>query len=158
MRECPAGDYLASSVRTFPLLESPMLKYIPFMAVLLVLYNIVAFSSGASIHDELDAALFSIPLPSGVALSVSVGSLLLLLGAVVLYIELSRAVRQSRQAALDHALSLLVFVVFLIELLVFEGAGTSTFLILTVMSLLDVIAGFTVSLAAARRDFTVGSA
>ena len=134
-----------------------MLKYIPFMAVLLILYNIVALSSGASIHDELEAPLFSIPLPSGVALAVSVGSLLLLLGAVVLYIELSRAARQSRQAALDHALSLLVFIVFLIELLVFERAGTSIFLILTVMSLLDVIAGFTVSLAAARRDFTVGS-
>lgn len=135
-----------------------MLKYVPLMAVLLILYNVVALSAGASVIDELEASLFVIPLPSGAGLAMTVSSLLLLLGVIVLYVELSRAARQSRQAAVDHALSLLVFIIFLVELLVFDRAGTSTFLLLTVMSLLDVIAGFTVSLAAARRDFTVGSA
>jgi hypothetical protein len=37
----------------------------------------------------------------------------------------------------------------------FEQAGTATFLILTTMQLLDVMAGFTITVSTARRDFTV---
>jgi hypothetical protein len=51
---------------------------------------------------------------------------------------------------------MVVFVLFLIEFLVVKDCGTSTFFILGLMSLLDVIAGFTVSIVAARRDFSFG--
>jgi hypothetical protein len=34
--------------------------------------------------------------------------------------------------------------------------GDSTFLFLTIMSFIDVIAGFTITIAAARRDFALG--
>ena len=59
-------------------------------------------------------------------------------------------------SVIDHALSMAVFVIFLVEFLVVKGCGTSTFFILGLMSLVDVIAGFTVSIAGARRDFTYG--
>jgi len=35
--------------------------------------------------------------------------------------------------------------------------GDSTFLLLTIMAFIDVIAGFTITIAAARRDFGLGS-
>jgi hypothetical protein len=58
---------------------------------------------------------------------------------------------------LDHTLSTVVFVVFLIQFLTMAGCGTSTFFALGLMALLDVIAGFTVSIVAARRDFGVNN-
>jgi hypothetical protein len=46
-------------------------------------------------------------------------------------------------------------VLFLVEFIVAPGAGTATFLLLTLMALLDVIAGFSISIFAARRDFAI---
>ena len=50
---------------------------------------------------------------------------------------------------------MLVFIAFLIEFLMVPAAGT-TFLVLALMSLLDVIAGFSISIFAARRDMAIG--
>jgi len=51
---------------------------------------------------------------------------------------------------------LLVFVAFLIEYLVVDAVGNSTFLILAITSLMDVIVGFTVTISTAKRDLTFG--
>ena len=47
------------------------------------------------------------------------------------------------------------FVGFLIELLVVKWVDTISFLILTVMSLFDVLVGFTVTIPSARRNITL---
>ena len=47
-------------------------------------------------------------------------------------------------------------VAFLVEFITVERAGNSVFFILMVMALLDVIAGFSVTIFTARRDLTVG--
>lgn len=76
---------------------------------------------------------------------------------LILCFEVFKSTRTGISSVLDHALSPLVFVVFLIELLTVAACGTSTFFVLGLMSLLDVIAGFTVSIVAARRDFGVNN-
>ena len=58
---------------------------------------------------------------------------------------------------LDHILSIATFVVALVCFLLVDYAGTATFFILTLMTLVDVIAGFTISLFAARRDLAIES-
>jgi hypothetical protein len=47
---------------------------------------------------------------------------------------------------------MVVFIIFLAEFLVVTESGTSTFMILGVMSLRDVLAGYTVSVAVARKE------
>ena len=47
---------------------------------------------------------------------------------------------------------MLVFVVALIEFIVLPGFATSAFFLITMMALVDVMAGFTVSIVTARRD------
>lgn len=66
-----------------------------------------------------------------------------------------KTTRSSMARAVDHALSALVFTACLVELLLVKTAGTGVFLVLTIMSFLDLIAGFTVTLGAARRDLTI---
>jgi hypothetical protein len=53
-------------------------------------------------------------------------------------------------------LSLLVFVVFLVEFLLFASAATDVFFILMAIALIDVVAGFAVALNAASRDVSIG--
>jgi hypothetical protein len=52
-------------------------------------------------------------------------------------------------------LSMAVFILMLIEFLLVKQAGTSTFFLLMMVSIVDVIAGFIVTLRTAQRDFTV---
>jgi hypothetical protein len=61
------------------------------------------------------------------------------------------------RSIIDHVLSLLVFIIFLVEFIMSTKATTSTFLLLTVISLVDVIAGFAITIRAAQRDIAVDS-
>ena len=95
-------------------------------------------------------------LPSTAVTILTVSDLLILIGVVLLYIETFKATRTSILSIVDHALSLLVFIAFLIEYLVVVAVGNTTFLILTVISLMDVVMGFTVTISTAKRDLTLG--
>ena len=127
-----------------------IVKAIPTFAYLLALYNILAFSSA------LDHALFNLELISGARVTVDVHHLMIFVGVLALYIEIFKSTLSSIMSIIDHALSLIVFIVFLIELLVVKAVGTSSFMILTFMSMFDVVGGFTVTISASRRDIAIG--
>ena len=59
-------------------------------------------------------------------------------------------------AIVNHALSLIVFVVCLVEFLLIRGFATSTFFLILTMVMLDVLAGFIVTIIAARKDMDFG--
>lgn len=132
-----------------------LLRSLPLFLVILLIYNALM----AVVDDmvvTLGSALFSVTLMSGAVWTLTVGDLLVLIGVVLLYMEIFKATRTSMASVINHTLSTLVFIVFVIEFVMVKGAGTSTFLILGLMSLFDVIAGFTVTIVAARRDIGFG--
>ena len=57
---------------------------------------------------------------------------------------------------LNHAVSMILFIVCLVEFLLMPNFATSTFFIIMSMTLLDVLAGVIVTIVSARRDFGVG--
>jgi hypothetical protein len=62
----------------------------------------------------------------------------------------------STASLLDHGLSMLVFIACLIEFLLVKQAATSVFFFITVASMIDVMAGYTIGIRVARRDFSIG--
>ena len=77
----------------------------------------------------------------------------LYLGALLLgFVEILKSTRTSNASLVDHLLSTLVFVIFLVEFLLVQGAATSLFFTLMVITFVDVLAGFSVSLRASSRD------
>ncbi|MDM8517732.1 hypothetical protein QUF76_16160 [Desulfobacterales bacterium HSG16] len=133
------------------------IRYIPIFALPLILYNALVFSSQEELTIILNYDLFGpINLISGAVLVVDVKGLLLIISLFLLFLEIVKATRTSEAQVLDHAMSMLIFVIYLVEFIVVAKCGTMTFVILTVMSLTDVIAGFTVSLSTARRDIAIG--
>ena len=131
-----------------------VLKRIPLLTYLIIMYNVVTV--GRPVGTTLDTAVFTTQLISGSTLSLTVGDLFVALGVLILYVEIFKSTRSSVDAIIDHLLSMLLFVVCLVEFLIFPRGGTVTFLLLTLIALLDVIAGFTISISTARRDFAVG--
>jgi hypothetical protein len=130
-------------------------KITPFFLFILILYNVIVFIIQGETQNVLNADLFNLQLISGSLVALSINDLLIILGVIALYIEILKSTRASSFSVIEHAFSMLVFVAFLIEFIVVRNAGNAAFLILTLMSLLDVIAGFTVSISTARRDFQV---
>ncbi len=130
-----------------------MLRTIPLLAFVAVAYNVLALVTGSN----PDASALSVRLPSQATWSLSIGDLLVAIGICVLYLEILKATRTSAAAVLDHALSIIVFVICLLEFLLIPQMGTASFFLITLMTFVDVIAGFTVTISAARRDVGLGS-
>ena len=99
--------------------------------------------------------LFRTRLISGAEWVLTWKDILLMAGLFLLFIEILKSTRSATQNMLGHLLSMAVFIIFLAEFLVVAEAGTSTFLTLGVMSLMDVLAGYTISVAVARKEMNV---
>ena len=128
--------------------------YFPLLGLVFVAYNI-AMASG--VNFEANPTILNVPhLTRETPTTVGAADLLVGIAIVLLYFEILKAARISRTTIIDHMLSMVVFIAFLVELIVAAGAGTATFMLLTLIALIDVIAGFTISIATARRDFAVG--
>jgi len=127
---------------------------IPITAFVLLAYNTLVLFSGDP-AATLTATAIGASLASGAAFTLTAGEILILVGLLAMFIEIVKATRSSMASAVDHALSTLVFAAYLIEFLLVKAAGTGVFLVLTIMSLLDLIAGFTVSIGTARRDLII---
>jgi hypothetical protein len=140
-------------VREQPLTIGRAVRQIPWLAGVLILYVIVVLVDSTGLRGELFAAT----LPSGGLWSFSVGDLILLLGLFSLFAEILKATRTTRVSVVDHAMSMITFVVCLLLFLLWSGAATSVFFLIMWLTVIDVIAGFTVSLAGARRDIGVAS-
>lgn len=125
----------------------PPLLIAPFLA-----YNLVVFLFFGGNPVNWGFGLFSIPMPSGMPWAITAGDFLLVIGIVCLFFEVLKSTNIARSSILEHMLSMLVFVAFLVEFLLVGAASSSVFFLLMVMSLIDVVAGFTVSITSASRD------
>lgn len=128
---------------------------VPLFLYILLAANVVMWS-GTEQTSPLNIIVLELPLPSTRDIILTISDVFILSSFLALYIETFKATRTSNHVLVDHALSLLVFVICLIELLIFPRLGNTTFLVITVAALLDVIMGFTVTLSTARRDISFG--
>ena len=128
---------------------------IPLFLYLLIAANMVMLAETSS-GSLLNILLAVVPLPSGRSLLLTVSDAFIVAGVLSLYVETLKATRTSIVSVVDHGLSLLVFIVFLIEIMLVAEVGNTTFLILGICALMDVVMGFTVTISTARRDLAVG--
>lgn len=128
-----------------------MLKSIPLLAVVLIIYNLIAFITPAT----LTSTIIDTRLVSGAQWIFVVNDLLVFIAIILLYIEIIKSTQTSTSSIVDHVLSMLVFIVFLMEFILVPQVGNSTFFLIMMISFIDVIAGFTITISTARRDITM---
>lgn len=132
------------------------LRALPLIVIAFILYNvIVLLGGGADPVETLNKTIFTIPMMKA-SWKFSWGDLILLLTLLLLFIELLKSTYTSTASLLDHGLSMLVFVVCLIEFIVVPQAATSVFFLIMIATLIDVIAGYTIGIRVARRDLNIG--
>ncbi len=125
----------------------------PLMLLPLVAYNLLVFLFGGVAWDE---PVMRVDMMSGAQWTMTPGDILLLGALVLLFLEILKATRTHYGSIFDHLLSTLVLIACIVEFLLVPQAATSTFFLLTAIAFLDVVAGYSVSIRTARRDFTLG--
>jgi len=129
-----------------------MLTMFPLLAISLVIYlilNVVVGDSWAANQ------LMEIPMVSGDMWRITYGDGFIILSMGLLFIELLRSTRTGSDSILNHALSVVVFIIALLMFIIMPGFGNSVFFIFLSMTFLDFMAGFIVTTVTARRDFGV---
>ncbi len=130
----------------------PPLLIIPFL-----IYNALAFTLYGGRPTGWSGQVFTIPMVSGVPWTLTAGDVLLVVGLVCLFFEVLKSTQTGRSSVIEHMLSTALFVIFLIEFLLAGAAASSVFFLLMVMAIVDVVAGFTISITGAGRDVTMAN-
>ena len=118
----------------------------PLLLIPLAIYNIIVFLMP---EVSFAAPLAKLTLMSGAEWPVTLSDVLLALGMLLLLFEVIKGARPGAKFLTDHLLSLIVFCAAAAEFLLWPKFGTSTFLLLTTLSLVDFLSG--ISLHARRR-------
>ena len=74
---------------------------------------------------------------------------------LLLAVEIMKATRIGIRTIIDHMLAMALFIAMLVEFLLVERAGTSTFFLLLIIALVDVLVGFTVSVRSSQRQVEI---
>jgi hypothetical protein len=140
-----------------------MFRLLPLLVIPLIVYNLFALGGGVIGHYDIQDLLslnhsVSVHMFSGDYWKFSFGDLLVLVSLMLLFVEVVKATRTTANEIINHGLSLLVFVIALIEFITLKGFATSPFFFIMVMTLFDVIAGYTISIVAAEHDLGLGRA
>jgi len=136
-----------------------MFASLPLLALPVLFYNLFTALFVGPAPDSAEARmaqpLFGIDMASRVKWVIHTGDLVMFVSLLVLFVELLKSTQSGRVAIINHSLSMILFIVCLVEFLLLKNFATSTFFLLTCMVLLDVLAGFIVSISGARREVDV---
>lgn len=144
----------------------------PLLVIPVILYNLMALAFGGPVQQVdasgqlidstvapmaalLNERFIGLPMISGVEWVLSKGDAIVLLSVVFLFLEILKSTSTGTATIVNHGISLLLFILCLVQFLLMPNFATSTFFILMSMTLLDVLAGVIVTIVSARRDFGV---
>jgi hypothetical protein len=139
-----------------------MFRVFPVLLIVVTVYNVIALAHGLVGNDAMETFMarehVTFHMFSGDLWDFNLGDLLITLGFVCLFIEIVKSTRTTSRDLINHGLSVLVFVIAIVEFIVVRGFSTSVFFFIMVMTAFDVIAGYTISVVAAEHDLGVGRA
>ncbi len=110
----------------------------PLLLIPLAIYNMIVFLMPGVAFSE---TLLRLQLVSGEIWTISLGDMLLALGVLLLLLEIVKAAKPNGKYLTDHLLSLLVFGGAAAEFVMWPKFGNSTFLLLTLLAMVDFFAG-----------------
>ncbi|WP_105440859.1 hypothetical protein [Neorhizobium sp. T25_13] len=134
-----------------------MLAALPLMIIPFILYNLgmLGILGGGGVAS-LGNVVSSLQMLSGAVWTMTLGDVIIVISLVFLFVEILKASRNGRGSLINHMLSMLVFIAYLVEFLLVRDAATQIFFILMTITFVDVIGGFAVAIRSAGRDVSIG--
>ena len=126
----------------------------PLLLIPFAIYNIIVFLTPGV---GWTAPVTTVHMMSGEDWVLTWEDILITLAILLLAVEIAKATRIGLRTIIDHMLAMLLFIAMLVEFLLVDRAGTSTFFLLTMITLVDVVVGFTVSVRSSQRQVEIES-
>lgn len=142
-----------------------MIGMFPLLFLVVLAYAVFAYAGDMvfgsaevafNMTTFLQGKLMTFSPPSGVDWVMSRGDFFLLIGLSLLFVEVISSSRSDQRTIVNHGLSMGVFVIALLAFVTTPAFTTSTFFLIMVMTLIDVVAGFIITIRVARRDIGFG--
>jgi hypothetical protein len=130
---------MIATLRVVPLLSAPLAAFV---------LCALALGAGWTSSTIVEADMFS-----GAHWAISFGDVFVFASLLVLFVEIVKSVNTGATEIVNHGLSMLVAITCTILFVTGAAFTNSTFFLLTTMSFIDVVAGFVITIVAARRDF-----
>lgn len=128
---------------------------IPLLSLPVIAYGVLSLTLGGGLMSpdapsQLAAPLARFATQGGGSWPISSSDILLAVALMVAFLDLLKGAADRRVAIANHALSISLFVVCLAAMLLSPAFAGSTFFLMTLMVLLDLVAGFIVAIAPAQ--------
>jgi hypothetical protein len=124
----------------------------PLLLIPFAIYNMIAFlTPGVSWTSQVA----TIHMMSGEDWVLTWEDVLLAFAILLLAVEIIKSTRMGMRSIVDHVLAMALFIAMLVEFLLVQRAGTSTFFLLTMIGLVDVLVGFIVSIRSSQRQVEI---
>lgn len=128
---------------------------IPLLIISVIVFNVTLLSKPGSL-DVNTMPFFSMSLPSDNLWHALKGDFIVMGAIILFFIDILKSARFSKGGLIKHGLSLLLLITLLVEFMVWPAAANSTCVILMLICLLDLIAGFIFKSTTTRKDFNLG--
>ena len=128
-----------------------ILAGIPLLVIPFLIYNVFAFTTDM----QWALPVTSVHMVSDGRWDMSWGDMLIAFSVLILFVELIKSTRVGLRTIIVHMLSAVLFAIMLIEFLLFKQAATATFFILLIISFVELLAGFTISVRTAQRNIEI---
>ena len=124
----------------------------PLLLIPFAIYNIIALVMK---DVSWTTQLTTVHMRSGQDWVMTWEDMLLASAIILLAVEIMKSTRIGMRTIMDHILSMALFIGMLVEFLLLREAGTSTFFLLMMISLVDVVAGFIVTVRSSQRQIEI---
>ena len=136
------------------------MRNIPFTIIPLIIFNLVVFIVPNAVvlpgttGSDWTEDIARLTLFSDAQWTLTAGNLMVVVGLLALLGEVVRSTALAKSALANHLVSILVLIIFVVEFAVVDKAANSTFFILTMIALIDVLTGIVITVRLASRDVT----
>jgi hypothetical protein len=124
----------------------------PLLLIPFAVYNMIAFLTPGV---GWTSPVTTVHMMSGQDWVLTWEDMLLAFAILLLAVEIIKSTRMGMRSIIDHILAMALFIAMLVEFLLVQKAGTSTFFLLTMICLVDVLVGFIVSIRSSQRQVEI---
>jgi len=124
----------------------------PLLLIPFAIYNMIAFLTPGV---GWTTPVTTVHMMSGEDWGLTWEDMLLAVAILLLAVEIIKSTRMGRRSIVDHVLAMALFIAMLVEFLLVRQAGTSTFFLLMMIGLVDVLVGFIVSIRSSQRQVEI---
>lgn len=117
------------------------MQIFPLLLLPALLYAMIAIPAGDGVAEIMKSQAFAMPLASTAQWVVTWGHLIVMFSVIILFVEILKSTTPSAAQMVDNGLAVGLFIVSFVLWLLVRPFGTTEFLIIVLMCLLDFLAG-----------------